>query len=163
MTSPKTQGSAHGDDEKPDRRQHSSYGLVPEQLEAEGTETKINANVLGYFALERSGLDNDEKMHVIGLASNSLEFKHVSDQLRDLYRDSSRKRKALQRPPQDAFVFHVCPIRILKRMLSNTTITRDHEKSVFPGCRSSCYLPSLPQDPDYPPIQVAVANGSSVQ
>ena len=32
---------------------------------------------------------------------------------------------------QDAFVFHVCPIRILKRMLSNTTITRDHEKSVF--------------------------------
>ena len=33
---------------------------------------------------------------------------------------------------QDAFVFHVCPIRILKRMLSNTTITRDHEQSVFP-------------------------------
>ena len=33
---------------------------------------------------------------------------------------------------QDAFVFHVCPIRILKRMLSNTTIARDHEKSVFP-------------------------------
>ena len=33
---------------------------------------------------------------------------------------------------QDAFVFHVCPIRILKRILSNTTINRDHEKSVFP-------------------------------
>ena len=33
---------------------------------------------------------------------------------------------------QDTFVFHLCPIRILKRMLSNTTITRDHEKSVFP-------------------------------
>ena len=32
---------------------------------------------------------------------------------------------------QDAFVFHVCPIRILKRMPSNTTITRDHKKSVF--------------------------------
>ena len=33
---------------------------------------------------------------------------------------------------QDAFVFHVCPIRILKRMPSNTTITRDHKESVFP-------------------------------
>ena len=48
-------------------------------------------------------------------------------------------------------------------MLSNTKITRDHKKSVFPGCRSSCYLPSLSQDPDYPPMQVAVTNGSSVQ
>ena len=33
---------------------------------------------------------------------------------------------------QDVFAFHVCPIRILKRMPSNTTITRDHKKSVFP-------------------------------
>ena len=33
---------------------------------------------------------------------------------------------------QDASVFHVCPIRIWKRMPSNTTITRDHKKSVFP-------------------------------
>ena len=35
----------------------------PEQLESEDTETKISADVLGYFALERSSLDNDEKMH----------------------------------------------------------------------------------------------------
>ena len=33
---------------------------------------------------------------------------------------------------QEALAFHVCPIRILKRMPSNTTFTRDHEKSVFP-------------------------------
>ena len=33
---------------------------------------------------------------------------------------------------QDVFALHVCPIRILKRMPSNTTITRYHEKSVFP-------------------------------
>ena len=68
---------------------------------------------------------------------------------------------------QDAFVFDVCPIRILKRMPSNTTVTRDHRKSVFlvvvPPVSPSCYLPSLLQDPDYPPIQVAVTNGSSVK
>ena len=34
---------------------------------------------------------------------------------------------------QDALAFHVCPIRVVKRMPSNTTITRDHKKSVFLG------------------------------
>ena len=33
---------------------------------------------------------------------------------------------------QDAFVFHVCPIRILKRVLSNTTITRDTKNQFSP-------------------------------
>ena len=33
---------------------------------------------------------------------------------------------------QDALAFHVCPSRILKRMPSNTTISRDHKKSVLP-------------------------------
>ena len=32
---------------------------------------------------------------------------------------------------QTALVFHVCPVRILEWMLSNTTNTRDYEKSVF--------------------------------
>ena len=33
---------------------------------------------------------------------------------------------------QDALAFHVCPFRLFKGMLSNTTITRDHKKTVFP-------------------------------
>ena len=35
-------------------------------------------------------------------------------------------------PVQTALVFHVCPVRILDWMLSNTTSTRDYEKSVLP-------------------------------
>ena len=56
-----------------------------------------------------------------------------------------------------------CPIRILKRMLSNTKITRDHKKSVFPVVVPPVTCQVFPQDPDYPPMQVAVTNSSSVQ
>ena len=48
-----------------------------------------------------------------------------------------------------------------KRMRSNTKITADHEKTVFFVCHSSCCLPSLSQDPDHLPKQVAGKNDSS--
>ena len=63
-----------------------------EQLVTEATETKISANVLENFGLERSGLDDDEKMHVIGLPGKPVEFRAISKPLRSVSR-CSRKGK----------------------------------------------------------------------
>ena len=64
---------------------------------------------------------------------------------------------------QDALAFHVCPIRNFKKDAEQHNNYQRPQKISFPGCHSSCYLPSFPQDPEYPPMQVAVTNGSSVQ
>ena len=62
------------------------------QLEREDEYTKVSDGVLGYFALLRSGPNERERMHVLGLSRSSYALPALAPILRDLYPEGSLDR-----------------------------------------------------------------------
>ena len=66
------------------------------QLQKEDKTTTISGNILGYLALNRSGLSDREKTFVLGQTGSSYDFDKVSSQLRNLYPEGTQDRRAFR-------------------------------------------------------------------
>ena len=67
-------------------------------LEEIDSDTKTSDNELGYWALEKSGLDKDEKQMVLARADETFKLSEVSDTLKNMFPRGSPHRGKDARP-----------------------------------------------------------------
>lgn len=97
------------------------------QLMKEDLGTMMSDNVLGYFALLRSGVSDRKRVHVSGLSFNSVNYQKVSEQLRDPYPGGSMERRKAHPPRREG-----CAVELMKEDYSYSQADDDPEP-YYPG------------------------------